>query len=318
MKPLHVGFLVIGAALAGGLAVKVSQPPVYQGAPRAVAAEPAPTPAAPVTPTVTEPAATMAPPPVYQEEPRHIPPKPVVVARWAKAKPAAAPAPVAPVEVAKVEAAPAELPVKPPVPYQPVPEPVASQPVQTAETPAPAPAPSLPPAQVTLRPGTLIAVRLDQTISDRMSPGDTFQASLAEPLVVDGFIIGERGAHASGRIVDSRPAGRLGGSSEIQLALTSFETADGQKIAISTEPWLKQGVSSRNQDVAKVGGGAALGAIIGAIAGGGKGAAIGAGAGGVLGAGTAAATRPKNGGIASETIIRFPLANRVTITERQL
>lgn len=151
-----------------------------------------------------------------------------------------------------------------------------------------------------------------------MSPGDTFQASLAEPLVVDGFIIGERGARASGRVIDSRPAGRLGGASELQLALTSFETADGQKIAISTEPWLKQNTSSRNQDIAKVGGGVALGAIIGAIAGGGKGAAIGAGAGGVLGAGTAAATRPKTGGIASETIIRFRLANRVAITERQL
>ena len=27
MKPLHIGLLVVGAALAGGLAVKMTQPP---------------------------------------------------------------------------------------------------------------------------------------------------------------------------------------------------------------------------------------------------------------------------------------------------
>jgi len=173
--------------------------------------------------------------------------------------------------------------------------------------------------QVTLRQGSQIAVRLDQTISsDHLSAGDTFQASLAEPLVVDGYVIAEKGARASGRVIDSKNAGRLTGNSALQLALSSFQTSDGQKVAISTEPWVKQGGSSRNQDVAKIGGGAALGAIIGAIAGGGKGAAIGAGVGGAAGTGAAAATGAKPVIIPSETVIKFRLASRVSVTERPL
>ena len=175
------------------------------------------------------------------------------------------------------------------------------------------------PLQVTLQQGTQIAVRLDQAISsDHLSPGDTFQASLAEPLIVDGYIVAERGARVSGSVVEALKAGRVSGTSSLQLGLSSIRTADGQKIAITTEPWVKQGDSSRNQDIAKVGGGAVLGAIIGAIAGGGKGAAIGAGVGGVAGTGAAVATHGKAVTLASETVIRFRLATRVQITERPL
>jgi hypothetical protein len=167
--------------------------------------------------------------------------------------------------------------------------------------------------------GTQISVRLDQgLISDHLSPGDTFQASLAEPLVVDGYIIAERGSRVSGHVVDAQRAGRLSGTSELGLSLSTIQTADGQRIAISTEPWMKQGDSSRNRNVATIGGGAALGAIVGAIAGGGKGAAIGAGVGGAAGTGVAASTRGKPVNIASETVIRYRLSSRVKITERPL
>ena len=73
------------------------------------------------------------------------------------------------------------------------------------------------------------------------------------------------------------------------------------------------------EDAAKIGGGAALGAVVGAIAGGGTGAAIGAGGGGVPQVpGTMAAMRGKPVNVPAQTIIRFRLATRVTITERQL
>ena len=63
---------------------------------------------------------------------------------------------------------------------------------------------------------------------------------------------------------------------------------------------------STKQDAAKVGGGAALGAIIGAIAGGGKGAAIScAVVGGAAGTGTVLATRGKDVELKSEEAITF-------------
>jgi hypothetical protein len=164
-----------------------------------------------------------------------------------------------------------------------------------------------------------IPVRLDETVSSEHSTaGDTFNASLSEPLVVDGLVIAERGARVTGRIVDVQKAGRFSGTSSLELELSTLFTSDGQKIAISTDPWTRRGDSSRSGEAAKIGGGAALGAIIGAVAGGGAGAAIGAGVGGIAGAGTVAATRPKPANVPSETIVRFRMAAKVTIRERQL
>ena len=190
---------------------------------------------------------------------------------------------------------------------------------QKAADPAPQPVPDPAPARhVTLRIGMTFRVRLDQSLStERDFAGDTFHASLAEPFVVDGLVIAERGARVTGRVVESRKAGRLNGTSAIRLALTTLYTSDGQKVAISTDPWAKQGDSSAGGDAAKIGGGAALGAIIGALAGGGTGAVIGAGIGGGAGMGMIAATRGKPASVPSETVIPFRLASGMTIVEQR-
>ncbi len=73
----------------------------------------------------------------------------------------------------------------------------------------------------------IVPVRLNESPS-----GDrNFAAELAEPLVVDGLVIAERGARAGGRVVDAQN----------QLELTTISTSDGQKIAISTDPSAKRG-----------------------------------------------------------------------------
>ena len=171
---------------------------------------------------------------------------------------------------------------------------------------------------MTLDVGTVLSVRLIEALSsDRNHPGDTFTASLDEPLVVEGMVIAEKGARVEGRIVDTTQAGRVKGLSAINLELTSLMTSDGQRVAISTESFKKEGQESKKKDAAKVGGGAALGAIIGAIAGGGKGAAIGAGVGGAAGTGAVVATRGDAAVLASETKLTFHLSNSVTITEKR-
>jgi outer membrane lipoprotein SlyB len=62
-----------------------------------------------------------------------------------------------------------------------------------------------------------------------------------------------------------------------------------------------------NRTAKFVGGGAALGTILGALAGGGKGAAIGALAGGGAGAATQVFTRGRSLHITPETVLRFHL-----------
>jgi hypothetical protein len=169
-----------------------------------------------------------------------------------------------------------------------------------------------------MRPGTVLNVRLiDGLSSERNLEGDPFSGSLDQPLVVDGFVIAERGARVQGRVVSSTKAGKVKGVAALSVELTRVHTSDGQNVAIATDPFEKRSAQERGEDAAKVGGAAAVGAIIGAIAGGGKGAAIGAGVGGGAGAGGVLLTRGKPAALPSETRIAFRLREPVTITERR-
>jgi hypothetical protein len=171
---------------------------------------------------------------------------------------------------------------------------------------------------VTLLAGTLLPVRIVESLSsDRNQSGDTFTATLEGPLVVDGFVIAERGARVEGRVVQSQRAPRVKGASDLAIELTQLRTSDGQKVRIETETFEKHGHRSVGKEAAEIGAGAAIGAAIGAIAGGGKGAGIGAAVGGAAGTGGALATRGDPAVLPAETKISFRLRNSVTITERE-
>ncbi|HWR50564.1 MAG TPA: hypothetical protein VN428_05630, partial [Bryobacteraceae bacterium] len=194
--------------------------------------------------------------------------------------------------------------------------PAVPAPAQAVVAPAPPPPPREP-QRVTVPAGTTITVRLAETInSEQRQSGDTFSATLDQPLVVDGFAIAERGAKVTGSILEAQQAGRVRGVSAITLQLTKLKTSDGQEVTISTEKFAKQGEKSTGDDAKKIGVGAALGAAIGAIAGGGKGAAIGAGVGGAAGTGTVMATRGKAVELPVETRLTFKLSEPVTLTEK--
>jgi hypothetical protein len=218
-----------------------------------------------------------------------------------------------------VEANPEPPPPPPATPSTPVAPPAAvaeNVPIQNVSLPAPNVETPVP-HTVTLGAGTLLPVRIGETLSSaRNQPGDTFLATLTQPLVIDGWIIAERGARVEGRVVDATQAGRVKGASHLGISIVRLATADGQNIRIRTEPFVKDAASSTGTDAAKIGGGAALGAIIGAIAGGGKGAAIGAGAGGAVGAGDVLLTRGNPAEIPVETRVSFRVQDSVTITER--
>jgi len=211
--------------------------------------------------------------------------------------PASPPQQPAPQELAANLAPPARVPDPPPPPVEKVPE---------------------PPHSVTIAAGTLLSVRLNDALTTKRNlTGDVFSATLDQPLVVDGFVIAERGARIDGRVVQSEQAGRVKGVARLVLELNTISTSDGQKVTLHTESFEKLGPESKKEDAAKIGAGAVLGTIIGAVAGGGKGAAIGAGAGGAAGAGTVAATRGKPAELPVETRISFKLDQPVSITEQR-
>jgi hypothetical protein len=162
--------------------------------------------------------------------------------------------------------------------------------------------------KVTIPSGTRIRVALiDGVSTTRSSPGDAFMASLAEPVIVDGKMIFEKGMKVRGKVVDVQESGKVKGRASIRLVLTDI-VRDGANVPVQTKPFVAVAEDTKKRDAAVVAGGAGVGAAIGAIAGGKKGAGIGALIGGGAGTGTVLATKGKDLTYPPETRLSFTLA----------
>jgi hypothetical protein len=182
---------------------------------------------------------------------------------------------------------------------------------QAASAPAQAPAPQ----PIVVPRGTAIEVVLDQSLSSKTSSeGQTFSATVVDPVVVDGQAVIPKGAHARGTVTSAKAAGRFKGASELGLALRHIEI-NGQRyeIAASTPELSRKGKGKRTG--AMVGGGAGGGALIGGLAGGGKGALIGGLVGAGAGTGGAAFTGNRDVELPAETGLRFRLVKPLEIPQ---
>jgi hypothetical protein len=169
------------------------------------------------------------------------------------------------------------------------------------------------PAFVELPEGTNLVVRMIEGVDSEVNRvGQTFAASLDEPVLLNGETVIPRGADVVVKLTDAKESGKLTGRSELTLDLVSV-SVNGRVVDVNTET-VERESSSRGKRTAKVAGGtAALGAIIGAIAGGGKGAAIGAGAGAATGLGVEVLTHGQRVRIPSETRLTFILETPVRL-----
>jgi hypothetical protein len=159
--------------------------------------------------------------------------------------------------------------------------------------------------------GTIVRVLLiDGLSTDTNSAGDHFLASLAESIVVDGSTILPKGTKLRGRVIGVEDSGRVKGVASIRLELTDIMQGN-RTVAITTDTFAATAESSTTRDAGIIAGGAGVGAVIGAIAGGKKGAGIGAISGGGAGTGVVLATKGKEIRYAPETRLRFTLANPV-------
>jgi hypothetical protein len=153
---------------------------------------------------------------------------------------------------------------------------------------------------------------IDSVDSEVARVGQTFQASLDEAIVAGEQTLVPRGADVVVKLIDDKQAGKLTGSTELTLDLVSIKV-DGREVDLKTQS-VTQASESRTKDTAvKSGGGAALGAIIGAIAGGGRGAAIGAVTGAAAGGAVQVMTKGPKVKIPSETRLTFILENAVRL-----
>jgi hypothetical protein len=171
------------------------------------------------------------------------------------------------------------------------------------------------PGEITLRPGTYITVRLGQALSsDHNQPGDTFVASLAQPVVVDGVVVANRNQMVYGRVAEAEKA-HSDRPSRLALELTSLTLADGTQVPIRSQLVSRQGGSTpAGAQVGTVATTTGVGAVIGGIAGYGTGAAIGAGVGAVAGVAGVLLTRNHPTVVYPETALTFAIQSPVEVS----
>jgi hypothetical protein len=163
--------------------------------------------------------------------------------------------------------------------------------------------------------GTEIAIRANESINTRdTASGRTFAAQVDRDIVdANGQLLIPRGS-------DARLVVRRVGDNSLALDLQSI-SMNGQSYIVNTnnvvEGTSRDGVGANRRTAEYTGGGAVLGTLLGAIAGGGKGAAIGALAGGAVGAGTQTLTRGNEVHVPAETVLTFRLDNSLNLTPSQ-
>lgn len=161
------------------------------------------------------------------------------------------------------------------------------------------------PHTVTLWSGMPLTVKLiDPLSTDHVKPGQYFHATLAAPIVRDGFVIAEPGSGATGKVIASKHAGMFGRAPDLRLILVELRTTDNQIVHVQTTSWDDRG---RGHNLVSGTVRSAFGAVSGAV----TGAARGSG----LVAQDRASTDSRNVFLPTNSLLEFRLAAPVSLTE---
>ena len=151
--------------------------------------------------------------------------------------------------------------------------------------------------------GTRISIRTDQDIT-ATEASSSYPARVSQDVVgPDGNVLIPQGSPAQLAVLSSK--GSLG-KEDLGLSLQSV-TVNGRTYNVESNITSKggSGLGANKSTAEHVGGGALLGTLVGAIAGGGKGAAVGAIVGGAGGGAVQVLTGGKKVNVPAETVLTF-------------
>ncbi|MCU1222051.1 MAG: hypothetical protein JWQ42_144 [Edaphobacter sp.] len=176
--------------------------------------------------------------------------------------------------------------------------------------------PVIQPADVKIPAGTTLAIRINQHISVKTSrAGDRFDGELVEPVIGDNDrVVVPKGTPVGGVIDASHKRGHFKGASILQLRLTSL-TLNGTRYPLATGDLTRTKKGKGKRTAAFIGGGTGLGMLIGGVATGGVGLLVGGLAGAGAGTAVGGLTGNRDIDIPSESIVRFKLANTLTLQQ---
>ncbi len=176
-----------------------------------------------------------------------------------------------------------------------------------AAAPAPAPAAAAP-TSVTLPAGTMLLVRMMDSVSSKNAPGATFTTRLEYDLVANGVKAIPAGTTLYGKVQSATQARRAVGRSTLDIRLTQA-VISGVPVPLATSSFKEAGEASIKKAARGAAAGAAIGAIVDGGDGAGKGAAIGATAG--------ALRRGQTLTITPGALLEFNLTQPVTVKAGQ-
>jgi len=175
-------------------------------------------------------------------------------------------------------------------------------------------APIIRPADVNIPAGSELAIRINQRINVKTTPaGAHFDGEVVEPWQdATGRVILPKGTPVGGIVDESHRRGHFKGASVLELRLTSL-TLNGTQYPVETHDLTRTKKGKGKRSAAFIAGGTGLGMLIGGVATGGVGMAIGGAAGAGAGTALGGLTGNRDLDIPSESIVRFRLADDLTL-----
>ena len=169
--------------------------------------------------------------------------------------------------------------------------------------------------------GSLLRVRINRFLaSDKTPAGTTFDGVISNDVVAGGQIAIPRGATVHGTVIDAKSSGVLKGRGEMSVQLTSV-TLGGKTYPLVSDVWQHNGADKTIQTINSTAALGGVGAIFGALAGGGVGAAVGGGIGAAAGLGSSAASHTGQVVIPAEAMLVFHTAQDtpvMTLSEAEM
>jgi hypothetical protein len=145
---------------------------------------------------------------------------------------------------------------------------------------------------VTIPENTSVVVALNNRLSTQTATeGQSFRAETTEPIVINGNTVVPSGTAVRGYVNEVKKPGKVNGGAELTLEFRDIVTNSGETYGFDTAPITLTAKSDADADVERIAGSTIAGAIIGGIVKGGKGAAVGAVVGAGAGGTWAIATR---------------------------